>query len=131
MITSIYLAQPRGFCAGVKRAIETVERALKKFGTPIYVRHAIVHNEQVIADLESKGVIFVEDLESVPEGSTVIISAHGAPPEVFEEAKGRFNLIDATCPLVIKVHKEAERYHENGYNAENTVTLQKFSNWWS
>lgn len=115
MIETVYLVKPRGFCAGVERAIEIVEKALKKFGKPIYVRHAIVHNEHVISDLESKGVIFVEDLEGIQKGSTVIISAHGAPPEIFERMKEKFNLIDATCPLVIKVHLEARRYLENGY----------------
>jgi 4-hydroxy-3-methylbut-2-en-1-yl diphosphate reductase len=111
----VFLCRPRGFCAGVERAIETVERALHKFGRPVYVRHEIVHNQVVVRDLEQKGAIFVEDLASVPAGSHVIFSAHGVAPEVFAQA-GRFRLhaIDATCPLVTKVHVEAKRFAARG-----------------
>lgn len=115
MIEKILLVRPRGFCAGVTRAIETVKRALDIYGSPIYVRHAIVHNEHVIKDLESRGVIFVEDINDVPNESVVVISAHGAPPFVIQEAKKHFHIIDATCPLVVKVHLEAERYARDGY----------------
>jgi 4-hydroxy-3-methylbut-2-enyl diphosphate reductase len=115
MLDKITLVKPRGFCAGVERAIQTVEEALKKFGAPIYVRHAIVHNEHVISDLEKKGAIFVEDLSEIPDGSTVVLSAHGSPPDIHEEATERFQVIDATCPLVMKVHFEAKRYHDRGY----------------
>ena len=111
----VLLCRPRGFCAGVERAIETVERALAKFGRPVYVRHEIVHNKVVVQDLERKGAIFVEELASVPAGSHVIFSAHGVAPEVFAQA-GRFQLhaIDATCPLVTKVHVEAKRFAARG-----------------
>lgn len=107
----VLLCRPRGFCAGVERAIETVERALEKWGRPIYVRHEIVHNKIVVQDLEQKGALFVEDLSTVPAGSHVIFSAHGVAPEVFNQA-GQFQLhaIDATCPLVTKVHLEARRF---------------------
>jgi len=112
----VLLCRPRGFCAGVERAIETVERALQKFGSPVYVRHEIVHNQVVVRDLEQKGAVFVEDLSTVPEGSHVIFSAHGVAPEVFEQAS-RFKLeaIDATCPLVTKVHAEAKRFAARGF----------------
>jgi len=112
----VLLCRPRGFCAGVERAIETVERALAKFGRPVYVRHEIVHNQVVVRDLEAKGAVFVEDLSIVPRGSHVIFSAHGVAPAVFAEA-GRFQLhaIDATCPLVTKVHVEARRFAAKGY----------------
>lgn len=112
----VLLCRPRGFCAGVERAIETVERALQKFGSPVYVRHEIVHNQVVVRDLEQKGAVFVEDLSRVPEGSHVIFSAHGVAPEVFEQAS-RFKLeaIDATCPLVTKVHAEAKRFAARGF----------------
>jgi 4-hydroxy-3-methylbut-2-enyl diphosphate reductase len=111
----VLLCRPRGFCAGVERAIETVERALAKFGRPVYVRHEIVHNKVVVQDLEQKGAIFVDELASVPAGSHVIFSAHGVAPEVFAQA-GRFQLhaIDATCPLVTKVHVEAKRFAARG-----------------
>ena len=111
----LYLPQPRGFCAGVDRAINIVELSLKKYGAPIYVRHEIVHNPWVIKDLEAKGVIFIEDLKDAPEGSNVIFSAHGIPKKVLKEAE-RKNLpyIDATCPLVIKVHNEAKRLYKEG-----------------
>jgi 4-hydroxy-3-methylbut-2-enyl diphosphate reductase len=111
----VFLCRPRGFCAGVERAIETVERALAKFGRPVYVRHEIVHNKVVVQDLEAKGAIFVDDLAAVPTGSHVIFSAHGVAPEVFAQAS-RFQLhaIDATCPLVTKVHVEAKRFAARG-----------------
>jgi 4-hydroxy-3-methylbut-2-en-1-yl diphosphate reductase len=111
----VLLCRPRGFCAGVERAIETVERALAKFGRPVYVRHEIVHNKVVVQDLEQKGAIFVDELATVPAGSHVIFSAHGVAPEVFAQA-GRFQLhaIDATCPLVTKVHVEAKRFAARG-----------------
>ncbi len=117
MTFKIYLARPRGFCAGVDRAIRTVELALKKFGKPVYVKHAIVHNRHVVRELEEKGAIFVEDLNDIPEGAVVIFSAHGSPPEHYEIARRRrFRLIDATCPLVHKVHREARRFVEEGYH---------------
>ncbi len=111
----ILLASPRGFCAGVERAIEIVEQALIKFGPPVYVRHEIVHNRYVVEGLEAKGAIFVEDLEEVPPGVPVIFSAHGVPKSVPAEAETR-NLfyLDATCPLVSKVHREAERHARTG-----------------
>ena len=113
---NILLASPRGFCAGVKRAIEMVELALKKHGAPIYVRHEIVHNKRVVEDLIKKGAIFVEELNEVPKGSKVIFSAHGVAKEIKEQAK-KFNhlTIDATCPLVSKVHKQTENYSKKGY----------------
>jgi len=107
----VLLCRPRGFCAGVERAIETVERALNKWGRPVYVRHEIVHNKVVVKDLEQKGAVFVEDLSTVPSGSHVIFSAHGVAPEVFDQAaKFELHAIDATCPLVTKVHLEARRF---------------------
>ena len=113
---NILLASPRGFCAGVKRAIEMVELAIKKHGAPIYVRHEIVHNKRVVEDLIKKGAIFVEELNQVPKGSKVIFSAHGVAKEIKEQAK-KFNhlTIDATCPLVSKVHKQTENYSKKGY----------------
>ena len=113
---NILLASPRGFCAGVKRAIEMVELAIKKHGAPIYVRHEIVHNKRVVEDLIKKGAIFVEELNEVPKGSKVIFSAHGVAKEIKEQAK-KFNhlTIDATCPLVSKVHKQTENYSKKGY----------------
>ena len=103
----IVLAEPRGFCAGVDRAIEIVERALTKFGAPIYVRHEIVHNTYVVNDLKAKGAIFIEDLADVPTGATLVFSAHGVSQAVRVEAAQRgFNVFDATCPLVTKVHVE-------------------------
>jgi 4-hydroxy-3-methylbut-2-enyl diphosphate reductase len=111
----VLLCRPRGFCAGVERAIETVERALAKFGRPVYVRHEIVHNKVVVQDLERKGAVFVEDLAVVPEGSHVIFSAHGVAPEVFAQAdRHHLHAIDATCPLVTKVHVEAKRFAARG-----------------
>lgn len=116
MIKKILLAKPRGFCAGVDRAIDVVETALEIFGTPIYVKHAIVHNVHVVSDLEEKGAIFIEDLDEVPAGAVLVFSAHGSPPQLKEEAKKRgFLVIDATCPLVTKVHLEAKRYANEGY----------------
>lgn len=115
-VKKIYLASPRGFCAGVNRAIDVVDAVLKKHGKPIYVRHHIVHNDHIIDDFEKKGVVFVEQIEEVPQGSIVVFSAHGSSPELYEKAKKR-NLIvyDATCPLVTKVHLEAKRYAKEGY----------------
>src|SRR6478752_9510843 len=107
MPEEVVLAEPRGFCAGVERAIEIVERALHKFGAPIYVRHEIVHNAYVVEDLRKKGAIFIEDLADVPMGSTLIFSAHGVSKAVRAEAETRdLRVFDATCPLVTKVHME-------------------------
>ena len=107
----ILLASPRGFCAGVKRAIEIVELADEKYGPPIYVRHEIVHNKRVVADLIKKGAIFVEELHEIPEGSRVIFSAHGVAKKIKSQAKKFQHItIDATCPLVSKVHKQTENY---------------------
>ena len=112
----ILLAEPRGFCAGVDRAIEIVERALRKFGAPIYVRHEIVHNTYVVNDLKSKGAIFIEDLAEVPPGATLVFSAHGVSKAVQEEARARgFEIFDATCPLVTKVHVEVAKLAKEGY----------------
>ncbi|MCY4747205.1 4-hydroxy-3-methylbut-2-enyl diphosphate reductase [Pelomonas sp. UHG3] len=112
----VLLAEPRGFCAGVDRAIEIVERALVKFGAPIYVRHEIVHNTYVVNDLKSRGAIFIEDLAEVPAGATLVFSAHGVSQEVRREATARgFQIFDATCPLVTKVHVEVAKLHREGY----------------
>ncbi len=112
----ILLANPRGFCAGVDRAISIVERALEEYGAPIYVRHEVVHNKFVVDDLRNKGAIFIEELSDVPEGSTLIYSAHGVSLVVQEEAVRRgFRIFDATCPLVTKVHKQVQRLNEDGY----------------
>ena len=112
----VILSQPRGFCAGVERAIEIVETALEKFGAPIYVRHEIVHNPHVVNRLKKKGVIFVEETDEVPEGAVVIFSAHGVTPQVEAHAKGRnLTVIDATCPLVLKVHTEGQKYAKKNY----------------
>ncbi len=116
MDKDIVLAEPRGFCAGVDRAIEIVERALKKFGAPIYVRHEIVHNTYVVNDLKAKGAIFIEDLAEVPPGATLVFSAHGVSQAVRKEAQQRgFQIFDATCPLVTKVHVEVAKLHREGY----------------
>ena len=115
METEILLAQPRGFCAGVDRAIEIVERALTEFGAPIYVRHEIVHNAYVVSDLRNKGAIFIEELEDVPAGNTVVFSAHGVSKAVQAEAEQRgLRVFDATCPLVTKVHIEVEKMRRDG-----------------
>ena len=112
----ILLAEPRGFCAGVDRAIEIVERAIIKFGAPIYVRHEIVHNTYVVNDLKDKGAIFIEELSDVPPGATLVFSAHGVSLAVQEEAVQRgFQIFDATCPLVTKVHVEVAKLHKEGY----------------
>jgi 4-hydroxy-3-methylbut-2-enyl diphosphate reductase len=114
---TILLAAPRGFCAGVERAIHIVELALEACGPPVYVRHAIVHNTHVVADLEARGAVFVEDEADVPEGGLVVFSAHGVPPQVRERARARgLQQLDATCPLVTKVHYEARHYAEQGYD---------------
>ncbi len=116
-IHEVLLAEPRGFCAGVDRAIEIVERALAKFGAPIYVRHEIVHNTYVVADLKAKGAIFIEDLADVPPGATLVFSAHGVSKAVRREAAERgFSVFDATCPLVTKVHVEVAKLHKDGYD---------------
>ncbi len=115
-MSEVLLAEPRGFCAGVDRAIEIVERALAKFGAPIYVRHEIVHNTYVVNDLKAKGAIFIEDLAEVPPGATLVFSAHGVPKSVEREAERRgFRVFDATCPLVSKVHVEVAKLHRQGY----------------
>ena len=113
----IYLASPRGFCAGVKRAIEIVEKAIDKYGAPVYVRHEIVHNKQVVDELKEKGAIFVEELSDVKDNSRpVIFSAHGVPKSVPDEARLKnLSYVDATCPLVSKVHRESEQLHKSGY----------------
>jgi 4-hydroxy-3-methylbut-2-en-1-yl diphosphate reductase len=113
----VLLAAPRGYCAGVDRAVIAVEQALKQYGAPIYVRHEIVHNKHVVRTLERKGAIFVEETSEVPEGQIVIFSAHGVAPAVHEEARrGKLATIDATCPLVTKVHKEAVRFAKDDYD---------------
>ena len=112
---NVYLGVPRGFCAGVVRAIDIVELALEKYGPPIYVKHQIVHNPYVVNDLESKGAITVENVDEIPAGSKVVFSAHGSPPEDFKKAKEQgLQVLDATCPLVIKVHNEAKKYNRDG-----------------
>ena len=117
MVKRILLASPRGYCAGVERAVETVERALALYGSPVYVRKQIVHNSHVVEDLRSRGAIFVDALADVPEGATVVFSAHGVAPGVRREADGlRLTTIDATCPLVTKVHAQARRYAAAGYS---------------
>jgi 4-hydroxy-3-methylbut-2-en-1-yl diphosphate reductase len=115
-VNEILLAEPRGFCAGVDRAIEIVEKALTKFGRPIYVRHEIVHNTYVVNDLKAKGAIFIEELSDVPPGSTLVFSAHGVSKAVQDEATARgFQIFDATCPLVSKVHVEVAKLSKEGY----------------
>lgn len=136
---TIYLANPRGFCAGVERAIDIVEAALEKFGAPIYVRHEVVHNRFVVDSLKARGAIFVDELSTIPEGSTVIFSAHGVSQQVREEAHSRgFNMVlDATCPLVTKVHMEVVRQSKKGHecilighagHAEVEGTLGQYKN---
>jgi 4-hydroxy-3-methylbut-2-en-1-yl diphosphate reductase len=113
----VLLAKPRGYCAGVDRAVQTVEIALERFGAPVYVRKQIVHNTHVVRSLEERGAIFVDETDAVPEGSVVVFSAHGVSPEVREEANGRsLRTIDATCPLVTKVHNEARRFAAQDYD---------------
>ncbi|WP_310964858.1 4-hydroxy-3-methylbut-2-enyl diphosphate reductase [Nocardioides terrisoli] len=114
---AVLLAAPRGYCAGVDRAVITVEKALELYGAPVYVRKQIVHNKHVVAGLESRGAVFVEELDEVPEGQTVVFSAHGVSPVVHEQAKARgLKTIDATCPLVTKVHHEAKRFAGDDYD---------------
>jgi 4-hydroxy-3-methylbut-2-enyl diphosphate reductase len=116
MTSEVLLAEPRGFCAGVDRAIDIVEHALTKFGRPIYVRHEIVHNTYVVDDLKKKGAIFIEELADVPPGATLIFSAHGVSRAIQDEAVERgFRIFDATCPLVSKVHVELAKLHKEGY----------------
>jgi 4-hydroxy-3-methylbut-2-enyl diphosphate reductase len=113
----VLLAKPRGYCAGVDRAVQTVEQALELYGPPVYVRKQIVHNKHVVTTLEARGAIFVEENQEVPEGSIVIFSAHGVAPEVYQQAKARgLKAIDATCPLVTKVHQEAKRFAAEDYD---------------
>ena len=115
-ISEVILAEPRGFCAGVDRAIEIVERAIAKFGAPIYVRHEIVHNTYVVNELKAKGAIFIEELADVPPGATLVFSAHGVSKAVEQEARDRgFSIFDATCPLVTKVHVEVAKLAKEGY----------------
>ncbi len=113
----IYLASPRGFCAGVKRAIDIVEKSINKFGSPVYVRHEIVHNKQVVEELKKKGAIFVDELSDIEdEKRPVIFSAHGVPKSVPQEAKLKnLSFVDATCPLVSKVHRESEQLYKKGF----------------
>ena len=116
MVRKLLLASPRGYCAGVERAVETVERALELYSAPVYVRKQIVHNLHVVRELEGRGAIFVEEETEVPEGGTVVFSAHGVAPSVHANAAAlRLNTIDATCPLVTKVHVQARRYAADGY----------------
>lgn len=115
-VQEVLLAEPRGFCAGVDRAIDIVEQALLKFGAPIYVRHEIVHNTHVVNDLKHRGAIFIEELDDVPAGATLVFSAHGVSQAVQQEARARgFRIFDATCPLVTKVHVEVAKLHKEGY----------------
>ena len=119
-LEEIVLARPRGFCAGVDRAIAIVEQALEKFGAPVYVKHAIVHNRHVVERLEGMGAVFVEELEDVPPGARVVFSAHGVAPTAHTEAEAReLDVLDATCPLVTKVHMEAKRFSRE----ERTIFL--------
>ena len=114
-MVEVVLSSPRGFCAGVVRAIEVVELCLERFGPPVYVKHQIVHNPYVVAELERKGAITVEDVDEIPDGALVVFSAHGSPPEDFDRAGARnLRVIDAVCPLVTRVHNEAKKYHREG-----------------
>jgi 4-hydroxy-3-methylbut-2-en-1-yl diphosphate reductase len=116
LVSRVLLASPRGYCAGVERAVATVERALSLYGPPVYVRKQIVHNAHVVAELEGRGAVFVESEEDVPEGATLVLSAHGVAPSVYERADARsLHTIDATCPLVTKVHVQARRYAAAGH----------------
>jgi len=120
LVKRVLLASPRGYCAGVERAVDTVERALKLYGAPVYVRKQIVHNSHVVRDLEAKGAIFVDEETEVPEGRVVVLSAHGVAPEVYVNAKARrLTVLDATCPLVTKVHLEARRFADR----DRTIVL--------
>src|ERR671935_2612232 len=113
----VLLAAPRGYCAGVDRAVDIVEVALQTYGAPVYVRKQIVHNLHVVRRLEGRGAVFVEELDQVPEGATMVFSAHGVAPEVHREASRRgLRVIDATCPLVTKVHQEARKFAGQGYD---------------
>jgi 4-hydroxy-3-methylbut-2-en-1-yl diphosphate reductase len=115
-LEKIYLASPRGFCAGVSRAVAILDLILEKFGSPVYMNHQIVHNRTVVAEFEKKGVIFRESIEDIPAGSRVVLSAHGTPPQTYKVAKEKGLIVfDATCPLVSKVHLEAKRYVKEGY----------------
>jgi 4-hydroxy-3-methylbut-2-enyl diphosphate reductase len=115
-VEKLLLAAPRGYCAGVDRAVQTVERALQQHGAPVYVRKQIVHNKHVVEDLLERGAIFVEDIEEIPEGALTVFSAHGVSPKVREDAQARkLETIDATCPLVTKVHREAVKFADGGY----------------
>src|SRR6201997_356298 len=117
MVEKVLLASPRGYCAGVDRAVQTVEHALELYGAPVYVRKQIVHNLHVVQSLEQRGAVFVEENDEVPEGSVVVFSAHGVAPEVHDQAAARsLRTIDATCPLVTKVHAEARRFDREGYD---------------
>jgi len=116
LVKRVLLASPRGYCAGVERAVDTVEQALELYGAPVYVRKQIVHNAHVVRDLEARGAVFVESVAEAPEGATLVLSAHGVAPSVHEAAAARrLTTIDATCPLVTKVHAQARRYAEDGY----------------
>ena len=116
VVERVLLASPRGYCAGVERAVDTVEKALEHYGAPVYVRKQIVHNIHVVRDLEARGAIFVDEETEVPEGATVVYSAHGVAPTVHaNSATLQHNVIDATCPLVTKVHVQARRYAADGY----------------
>jgi len=111
----VYLASPRGFCAGVDLAVDIVELAIQNYGTPVYVKHQIVHNPKVVADVEAKGAITVEQVDEVPDNSVVVFSAHGSPPSDYETAaKKNLTVMDATCPLVTRVHNEAKKYSKEG-----------------
>lgn len=115
-LKKIYLVSPRGFCAGVKRAVDIVDLILQKYKPPIYVRHQIVHNSHVISDFKKRGVVFIEDINDIPDGSVVIFSAHGSSPNLYQIAKRKkLKIFDATCPLVNKVHLEAKKYSQQGY----------------
>src|SRR3712207_6353407 len=117
MTKRVLLAKPRGYCAGVDRAVVTVEKALEAHGPPVYVRKQIVHNRHVVETLEARGVVFVDEAEEVPEGAIVVFSAHGVSPAVHEQAAARgLRAIDATCPLVTKVHQEVKRFARDGYD---------------
>src|SRR5437016_3282008 len=116
VVKKVLLASPRGYCAGVERAVDTVEQALELYGAPVYVRKQIVHNAHVVRDLEARGAVFVESVAEAPEGAKLVLSAHGVAPSVHEAAAARrLTTIDATCPLVTKVHAQARRYAEDGY----------------